>query len=269
MRRIEVTKRKIDRREWATRVPADSDIGTLLTEPCELWEGDRLVLAYIHAEERIGHLLDVFRRVRYGQRARTGGLVTTSKTFGWHPRVTLRRDFCTAAHFAAEQPVEHGIVCAAAIQVAEYYRVVNPTLYAEHAAQSAEKASRYRLRGTPFTSGIVNENNPLKYHLDSGNYPGVWSGMVAVRHRATGGHLCLPEYGVGLEVRHGSLTLFDGQGVVHGVTPIRLQDEESRRYTAVYYSLRGLWKCLPPEEELARIRRLRTEREGKPRKVTP
>jgi hypothetical protein len=133
-----------------------------------------------------------------------------------------------------------------------------------HEGITAEKVQPdYRMAGTAFTSGIANDNNPLWYHFDTGNYPGVWSGMLTLRQGVEGGYLSMPEWDVGLRVADKSLLLFDGQGLLHGVTPITKTSETGRRFTVVYYSLKGMWKCLPPKAELERIRRVRTEREEK------
>ena len=121
----------------------------------------------------------------------------------------------------------------------------------------------YRLHGTAFTSGIVNENNPLKYHYDAGNFRGVWSGMIVFKSGIEGGHLALPEFGLGVELCDRSLFLFDGQGILHGVTPIVRTRPDAKRYSIVYYSLQNMWSCRPLGEELDRIRQKRTEREAK------
>lgn len=73
----------------------------------------------------------------------------------------------------------------------------------------------------------------------------------------------MPEYGIGLEIGNRSVTLFDGQAVLHGVTPITKLRDDATRFTVVYYSLRQMWKCEPLGAELARIRRKKTERERK------
>lgn len=272
MLRIDVQRRRIPRTEMRERSPKEADIERLIREPCELWDGDRLVLVYDALPpgeaEMVGLLLP--RVPIQSGHARTSGLVVTARTFGFQPRVALRRDFCAEASLASEDAVLHRALVAQAFGIAGIYERRNPSLYGMHKAMTDTKAARFRLAGTPFTSGIVNENNPLKYHHDLGNYPCVWSGMVATKQgRQSGGHLALPEYGLGLEIASGSVTLFDGAGLWHGVTPIRLVDEGARRFTAVYYSMAGLWKCETPEQELARIRRLRTEREGRPRGPRP
>jgi hypothetical protein len=57
--------------------------------------------------------------------------------------------------------------------------------------------------------------------------------------------------------------MFDGQELLHGVTPIKQLSEHARRYTIVFYSLVGMWSCLPLDEELADARNARWESELK------
>ena len=87
--------------------------------------------------------------------------------------------------------------------------------------------------------------------------------MAVFKHDVEGGYLCLPEYRVAVECKNNSLFIFDGQSILHGVTPIRRLTTEGYRYSIVYYTLQQMANCLPPEEELNRIRKNKTERELK------
>lgn len=71
----------------------------------------------------------------------------------------------------------------------------------------------------------------------------------------------MPEYGVGVSLPHNSVFMFDGQSVLHGVTPITKTSNQAVRYSIVYYSLQQIWNCLPLSEEVARIRNVKTQRE--------
>jgi hypothetical protein len=119
----------------------------------------------------------------------------------------------------------------------------------------------WKIGGTPFTSGIINKNNPLKYHFDAGNIGQVYSNMIAFKNDCEGGHLALPEFDIGLEISNRSVVFFDGQDILHGVTPFRLLSRDAYRYTIVYYTLKQMWNCKPLDEEIARIRTRKTERE--------
>lgn len=95
------------------------------------------------------------------------------------------------------------------------------------------------LADAPFTSGIINNTAALPYHRDKGNIAGSWSAMVAIRKNVGGGGLDLPEYGITLGVPDSSLTLFDGQGTWHGVTPLTNERSNAYRFTLVSYAKSG------------------------------
>jgi hypothetical protein len=183
-----------------------------------------------------------------------------SVTFGYHPRNALRNNFCGPAGLAREDPAAHRLIVSYAGVVASAYARSNPALFERHERLALAVRREWQLEGGPFTSGIVNRDSPLPYHYDGGNFAGVWSGMLGFRRDIEGGNLAVPAYDLALEVADGSLTLFDGQGLLHGVTPFVKTSPHAYRFTVVYYSLEQMWKCLPPEEEAARIQRIRRGR---------
>jgi hypothetical protein len=115
------------------------------------------------------------------------------------------------------------------------------------------------MKNSVFTSGIINKNNQLNYHFDRGNFRNVYSNMIAFKKDMGGGHLSIPEYDIGLEISDSSVSLFDGQKILHGVTPLKPLTEEAYRFTLVYYSLEQMWKCESPQEELERVKKLKTD----------
>ena len=112
-----------------------------------------------------------------------------------------------------------------------------------------------------FTSGIINDNNPLLYHFDAGNYKGVYLAMFGFKKGIEGGFLSVPEIDLRFKIGNKSLTLFDGQGLIHGVTPIKKTHPDAKRYTIVYYSLQQMWNCKTPGTELEILRERRTSLE--------
>src|SRR5260221_500728 len=123
--------------------------------------------------------------------------------------------------------------------------------------------------GSVFTSGIINQDNPLQYHYDAGNFEGTWSVMAVFKEQVSGGHLILPEFNVKLACQDSSIVVFDGQSELHGVSPIRKMAEEAYRFSVVFYALEALCKCGTPKEELRRAQIQRTKVEMKRAKLTP
>jgi hypothetical protein len=266
MREIHATKKRLDFREYKNRSAIESDYELLIDEECLVYWNGELVVAYLQPEDKGGFFEPAraaCRSIDYITDYRSNGMKTTSRIFGFEPRKTLRKDFCSATAMSWQQPAHHQAFLNAGKTVAEAYQKVNPDLYQQHAKLTEQKVEQdYKIEGSPFTSGIINNNNPLKYHFDRGNYRDVWSGMVTFRSGVAGGFLSCPEFGLGFALRDKTTLHFDGQGVLHGVTPLSMVGQNPERFTIVYYSLRQMWQCLPISEEVARIRSKRTNREN-------
>lgn len=263
MRTIQVEKRKeLDPQDFIKRGAEDTDYKELIQEDCIIREGDRIVCVYLTIPEIPDRMADLLNSLDIGKNKRTEGLITQSKIFGYRPREQIRQDYCTSTAFARDNPQEHAYVCNFGVMLAKYYKAHAPEIYEEHIKLTQDKIlPEWIIKGSPFTSGIINKNNPLKYHFDKGNLDGVYSNMVAFKRHCEGGHLSMPEFEVGLEIADKSITLFDGQDIVHGVTPFKLTSGDGYRYTMVYYTLKQMWNCQPVDEEIARIRKRKMERE--------
>ena len=198
--------------------------------------------------------------VKYVDGARTQGMVSRSRIFGYAPRVAVRNLSCRLTSMGVEQPDPHGQICNAGLLAWDVYKTHNPEQAQRHNKLADENVlDQWKIHSTPFTSGIANHNNPLVYHFDSGNFKDVWSAMFVLRDGISGGHLSIPELGVALECSDCSLVLFDGQSLLHGVTPINKLRTDAYRYSVVYYSLQGMWNCNNITDELAKMRQTRTE----------
>jgi hypothetical protein len=100
------------------------------------------------------------------------------------------------------------------------------------------------------TSGVINKNNEMDYHLDDQNRMHMYSGMVVFKKDVSGGYLVFPEYGFAVELSNRSILLFYGKGTIHGVTPIVKHTKDAHRYSIVFYTMDKMKDCLSFEEEL-------------------
>lgn len=227
--------------------------------------GDKPLVVYLVLDDipNYNQIINVLRHTNYASNYRTTGLRTTSKIFGYSPRETIRKDYCSSTAFAREDPTGHLAICDFGRTLANYYRKYCPEMFEYHHAISKQTImDNWRIHNTPFTSGIINKNNPLKYHFDRGNVKSVYSNMIVFKHKCEGGHLAIPEFDLALDCANKSVVFFDGQDILHGVTPFRLTDPAtSYRYSIVYYTLHQMWKCQTVDEELARIQKRKTDRE--------
>lgn len=266
MREVYLKKREINHLDFVKRSALESDYELFIEDDVIAIDEDTKQIIFVHKkldfdDRQIMWALD---RIKYEENTRTSGLKTRSRIFGFNPRNAIRKDFCSTTSLAVQQPQEHAAVIKYGIQISGLYSQFTPEVYEQHMQITKAKVlDEWAIKDTPFTSGIINKNNPLKYHFDSGNFKNVYSCMVVFKRGTRGGFLSMPEYGVGVSLPHNSVFMFDGQSVLHGVTPITKDSPTDTRYSIVYYSLQQIWNCLPLSEEIARIRNKKTERERK------
>lgn len=214
----------------------------------------------------LSNVLWACQNIGYKKDVRTSGMLSNSSIFGFMPRRTLYQDYCHAAASQIEFPRATFFLEKAAQQLAEIYAQYFPEVYEKHQEIAERKIlASWRMSGgsSIFSSGIVNKDNQLPYHRDRGNFPGVYSNMIGLKNGIDGGHLICPEYGLKFEIADGSLLIFNGQEILHGVSPIIKRSQDSYRYTVVYYTMQQMWKCLPIKEEVARIKEVKAKREEK------
>lgn len=191
---------------------------------------------------------------------RSSGMPTNSKTFGHMPRRPLGRgDYCAMSQMHDTQPDIANMLMKLGAEICTPYQAWFPFKYNDHNRNVQDIRPEYRLTGV-FTSGIVNRDNKLAYHYDAGNVKDCWSGMVTFKRHCSGGNLACPEIDAVIENFDGSLLLFDGQSLLHGVTDF-VVGQGGHRVTVVYYSLSRLWECLPFSDELKRAREKRDQME--------
>lgn len=267
MKVVEVTPRPVDRSEYYRRFPTEDEVpGDPIVGPTTVVDADTgeqlLVYAPAGAAD-LGPLLSAVQNIAITPNPRANGTVAQSRTFGSDPRSPYYgRDCCHAASMAAEYPAEHSTLCDYGLALEGTYRRLGPDRYGAQQAQAAAILPEWRLsEDSVFTGGIVNRTTAYAWHTDGGNFSGAWSMMLCLRNKVVGGHLAIPGLGVKLACEDGYLALFDGQKLLHGVTPLRRVGRGAYRYTIVWYGLKNLSKCLPVGEELALGRRTRTERE--------
>lgn len=235
-------------------LPLEEHFETLIKEDTIIRVGGVVKLLYLTNRKEFNEMLQVCESMKYDESTRARGLVTNSRIFGYARRNTMRKLPCRETKTLKEYKAQHKKLEEMGHILCGFYKLYNPELYANH-AEMTHKNIRYgyALPDGVFTSGIINQNNALRYHYDSGNYSNVWSGMITVRSETEGGYLSIPEYKIGIELSDKSVLFFDGQNVMHGVTPIKKLKPKAKRYTIVYYSLQQLWRCLPIKEEIAFI----------------
>lgn len=264
--------RRYDVADLLTREQEDALLGkpavrdqydTVIRRPAHIYADGKLVMALLPVEEDVDYieLVESLHRINYITDYRTDGLKSTSRIFGYQHRIPLRRDFCSTCSMAREHTYEHDLVAQYGVRAAERFAEVRPDLYAAQKDLLAEEVlPLWRMPGDIFTSGIINKNAALRHHRDAGNFQHCWSCMYVFSRDMRGGMLVVPRYRIALEFCGADLVMFDGAALMHGVTKIKRMNRQSYRYSVVFYALKGMAKCGTREQELARVRRLKTER---------
>lgn len=255
-------------KEFIKRSALEKDGTIVINEDAVLIDKDTkkvLVIYKLLPDEAMhNRVFDTLRRIKYDTNQRASGLVSRSKIFGFVPRNRIKTSdqYCRVANLKETDPDKHQLITDYARYINDIYEDGNKDAYEAHREMTAKVLDDYVIPGTLFTSGIINYNNPLKYHFDAGNFVNVNSAMIAFKKNVGGGRLVLPEYNAKLEIANRTITLFDGQEILHGVTPIdELVPNDSYRFTMVFYSLAGMWSCLPLSEEIANARQSRFDSE--------
>lgn len=255
MQELRVKSQQIDPTAYRQRYASEGDAPKQINYPCRIYIDDNVLPSAVYCEldHKLTALVEACKSLNYGVTHRTRGMRTRSTTFGYMPRSpTYQQDSCRVVQMAHDYPQQHAVLCESAKLLSALYERHNPEVFVEHVKQTKIVVDNYKMGDTPFTSGIVNKDNQLPYHNDTGNFAGVWSNMFTFKGDIIGGNLTCPQLGVTFMLRDHSVLMFDGQSIMHGVTPFIKIAPEAYRYTVVYYSLQRMWKCLPPAEEIKR-----------------
>lgn len=182
---------------------------------------------------------------RASNAGRLSGIHVAHRVFGFTPPQPMRRRYgCSRSSFDIQYPE--------ILQQVEQFTLLAEWVLRTFAPDVHERTGEvvraavpddWRIERTLWTSGIINNTAALPMHRDSGNIPGSWSAMLSARQQCDGGMLYLADYDCYLSVPHGSISIFDGQSVAHGVTPLIPRGPDAQRFTLVAYSKTGMARC--------------------------
>lgn len=186
--------------------------------------------------------------------ARLSGIKSANRVFGTlEPNKLRRRYGCTPAMLDKENPELAELLGQISLSNFDLFKEIDSQRAAEHERiVRSEIHPDWLIAGSPYTSGVINNSAALPYHKDSGNLIGSWSAMLSIRKNMEGGHLHLPEYGVTLGIPDRSVTIFNGQALWHGVTPMIAAKKDAYRFTIVWYAKKKICQCISSKDELQR-----------------
>jgi hypothetical protein len=191
-------------------------------------------------------------QVKFGTGRRASGMSNLNLNFGYRGRVPLmQKTSCAPCTFAVEYSEAHEVIAGSSRAIYDRFHELLPEVAKFTADAASVILEEWRMSGSPWSSGVINKNSALFYHMDRNNIRDTWSAMVVTRRDCTGGHLHLPEYDVTIKCRDGDVVLFPGSSLLHGVTPMHARGD-GYRITTVYYTVSKMKHCLPFEEEMRR-----------------
>jgi len=271
VKRIDLERYPIDKKHWLRRPPAEDDTVRVYDEPGVYFLDGVPAIIYGKLPTRYDKMLWAVKSLGYQRESRsTGGgaigerqreKLGESRIFGFRPRIPFGANYCSVCSTQETHPEQHAVLSEFGRLLNVLYEQAAPDVAAKHTEAIKSIGPEWVIPGTRFTSGIVNRDNPLRYHYDRGNLVNVMSCMVVFRNMVSGGYLSIPEFGGRWLLDDHSYFLFDGQSYLHGVTPIKKLNKNAYRYSAVYYALRAMEKCGTLEEEISRARREKRTRE--------
>ena len=194
MNNLHVEKLEIDLQQYAKRSALETDYTKLIREDTVVCTDGKPVILYQKLDWDFEPIRAVVRGIEYQTTTRSGGLKTTSRVFGYQPRIALRRDFCAATTLQQQEARKAKVIQDYGKRIAEIYQNHFPTVYQQHQSWTESNVrEEWKIKETPFTSGIINKNNPLKYHFDAGNIQNVCSCMLGLKRSVSGGYLSVLE----------------------------------------------------------------------------
>lgn len=270
MKKIELKKNKIDLNNYIKKVANEKDCSNIIDFDCLIYIDGIPKIAYLTIpNELTKYVRQSCLNVKLNHVERLSpGLITKGKNrvFGYRPARQMSQfaSTCSTTGMAKDFPLEHSALCSFSKVAKEYYEKIFTTQYNNNLNVVKQKILKeWTLEDTVFTSGIINKDSVLQYHFDIGHVSKALSVMLTLKKDLIGGHLAIPEINTLLKLSDNTLLIFDGQELLHGVTPILKKSQKGYRFTIVYYSLIQMWKCLTIDEEVIKARKKRFDKEHK------
>lgn len=122
------------------------------------------------------------------------------------------------------------------------FRELLPQRWAAQRAAADKIDPAFLVPETVFTTITVNKTFRTAAHRDAGDFSDGLSNLLVLSNNGnySGGYLVFPEIRVAVNVRPGDLLLVNNHEVIHGNTPIVLNDDDAERISLVCYLREGM-----------------------------
>lgn len=147
------------------------------------------------------------------------------------------------------------------------FKELLPWRWGNQKRQADKLDPRFLVPDTVFTTITVNKTFRTAAHLDAGDYAlGLSNLLVLGSGRYTGGYLIFPEYRIAVNVRPGDLLLVNNHEVIHGNTPIVMEDPDDpdcERISVVCYFREKMLELKSYDYEMLRKQYVEDRRSNK------
>lgn len=124
-------------------------------------------------------------------------------------------------------------------QIDEYYKQYVPDKY--KAQRRKANQTPFKIDGTAFTTITTNVNFQTTVHTDKGDDIEGFGNLAVIEHgKYKGGETCLPQYGIGVDVRTGDILYMDVHQP-HGNLPLELETKDAKRLSIICYLRNNIW----------------------------
>jgi hypothetical protein len=125
-------------------------------------------------------------------------------------------------------------------EIDEYYEKYIPDNYIKQKKKANQ--TPFKISNTSFTTITTNVNFQTTIHKDKGDDSEGFGNLAVIeKGRYSGGETCLPQYGIGVNVRTGDILYMDVHEW-HGNLPIKLIDKNAIRLSIVCYLRFNIWE---------------------------
>lgn len=125
-------------------------------------------------------------------------------------------------------------------EIDEWYKKLIPENY--NLQRKKANQTHFKIPGTSFTTITTNVNFQTAVHTDKGDDDEGFGNLTVIEHgKYTGGETCLPQFGIGVDVRTGDV-LYMNVHEAHGNLPLKLETPETKRLSIVCYLRKKIWE---------------------------
>ena len=122
----------------------------------------------------------------------------------------------------------------------KYYKKLIPTQFEKQYRKA--KQTHFKISNTSFTTITTNVNFRTTMHQDKGDDAEGFGNLTVIeRGKYKGAETCLPQYGIGVNVRNGDVLFMDVHEW-HGNLPMIPESKDATRLSIVCYLRHNVWK---------------------------